>query len=90
MLVLQSGESIISDKRSVEFLLHGAEISLNSVNSANSRNLVNHCSMSWVKFNDPVSHICLAGAVVASWSCTREVAGSSSFTVNKYFCHCFQ
>ena len=28
-----------------------------------------------------VSHMCLAGAVVASWSLTQEVAGSSPFTV---------
>ena len=25
---------------------------------------------------DPVSHMCLAGAVVASWPLTQEVAGS--------------
>ena len=30
---------------------------------------------------DPVSNMCLAGAVVACWSVTQEVAGSSSFTV---------
>ena len=29
--------------------------------------------------NHPVSHLCLAGAVVASWSLTQEVAGSSPF-----------
>ena len=33
------------------------------------------------EFKDPVSHMCLAGAVVASWSLTQEVAGSSPFTV---------
>ena len=32
-------------------------------------------------FKDPVSHMCLAGPVVASWSLTHEVAGLSSFTV---------
>ena len=37
--------------------------------------------MNWSQFNDPASHICLAGAVVSSWSLTQEVAGSSSFTV---------
>ena len=37
--------------------------------------------MNWAKFKDPVSHMCLAGAVVASWSITQEVAGSSPFTV---------
>ena len=30
---------------------------------------------------DHVSHTCLAGAVVASWSLTQEVAGLSPFTV---------
>ena len=34
-------------KSRMEFLLNGAELSLNSVNSANSRNLVNHWSMNW-------------------------------------------
>ena len=28
-----------------------------------------------------VSHICLAGAVVTSWSLTQEVVGSNPFTV---------
>ena len=37
--------------------------------------------MNWAQFKDPVSHICLAGAVVASWSLTQEVAGSDHFTV---------
>ena len=37
--------------------------------------------MNWVQFKDSVSHICLAGAVVASWSLTEEVAGLSPFTV---------
>ena len=32
-------------------------------------------------FNDPVSHLCLAGGVVESWSLTQEVIGSSPFTV---------
>ena len=30
---------------------------------------------------DPISHMPLAGATVASWSLTQEVAGSNSFTV---------
>ena len=34
-----------------------------------------------MQFKDPVSHMCLAGTVVASWSLTQEVAGSSPFTV---------
>ena len=33
------------------------------------------------RWRDPVSHVCLAGAVVASLSLTQEVAGSSPFTV---------
>ena len=37
--------------------------------------------MNWAQFKDPVSHTCLAGAVVASWSLTQEVAGLSPFTV---------
>ena len=37
--------------------------------------------MNWAQFKDPVSHMCLAGAVAASLSITQEVAGSSSFTV---------
>ena len=37
--------------------------------------------MNWVQFEDHVSHMFLAGAVVAYWSLTQEVAGSSPFTV---------
>ena len=37
--------------------------------------------MNWPQFKHPVSHMCLAGAVVASWCLTQEVAGSSPFTV---------
>ena len=33
------------------------------------------------QFKDPVIHMCLAGAVVASWSGTREMAGLNPFTV---------
>ena len=68
-------------KTRMEFFLNRAEFSLNSVNSANSGNLINHWSMNWVQFEDPISHMCLAGAVVASWSLTPEVAGLSPFTV---------
>ena len=35
--------------------------------------------MNGAQFKDPVSHICLAGTVVASWSLTQEVADSSPF-----------
>ena len=37
--------------------------------------------MKWAQFKDPVSHMCLVGAVVASWSLTQEVAGLSPFTL---------
>ena len=37
--------------------------------------------MNWAKFKDPVSHMCLASAVVAPWSLTQEMAGLSPFTV---------
>ena len=37
--------------------------------------------MNWTQFKDPVSHMCLAGTVVAYWSLTQEVAASSPFTV---------
>ena len=63
----------------------GAELSLNSVISVNSSNLINHWSMTWFQFKEPVSDMCLAGSVVASWSLTQEMAGSSPFN-EKYFC----
>ena len=31
-------------------------------------------SLNWAWFKDAVSHMCLAGAVVASWSLTQDVA----------------
>ena len=49
-------------------------------NSGNSGNLRNHWSMSLFKI---LSHPCLAGAVVASWSPIGEAAGSNPFN-NKY------
>ena len=55
----------------MEFFLNGAELSLIS---ANSGNLINHWCMNWSQFEYPVSHMYLAGAVVASWSLTWEVA----------------
>ena len=36
--------------------------------------------MNWAQFKDLVSHRCLDGAVVASWSLTQEVAGLSLLT----------
>ena len=40
--------------------------------------------MNWAQFKDPVSHMCCAGTVVASWSLTQEVSSSSPFD-DKYF-----
>ena len=37
--------------------------------------------MNWDQFKYPVSHMCLAGAVIAPWSLTQEVADSNPFTV---------
>ena len=37
--------------------------------------------MNWAQFKDPVSHMCLTGTVVESWSLTQEMAGSSPFAV---------
>ena len=37
--------------------------------------------MNLVQLKDPVPHMCLADAVIASWSLTQEVAGSSRFTI---------
>ena len=37
----------------------------------------NYWSMNWAQFKDPVSHMRLAGAVVASWSLTQERPANS-------------
>ena len=64
------------------------KLNRNSMNSANSRNLINHWSMNWSHFKYLVSHMCLAGAVVASWSLTQEDGRFKPFYCNdKYFCH---
>ena len=39
----------------------------------------NHWSMNCTQFKDPVSHMCCAGAVVACWPLTQEVAGWQGF-----------
>ena len=52
------------------------------VNSTNSGNLINHCSMNWSQFKDPVSHMCLAGTVVACWFLTQETTGSNLLITN--------
>ena len=67
----------------MEFFLNGAKLSLNS---ANSENVINHSSMDWAQFKDPIFHMGLAGSVVASWPLTQEVAGLNPFN-DKYFCH---
>ena len=61
----------IIKKVTMEFFLNGAQPSLNS------GNLINHLNMNWNQFKDPVFRLCLAGAVVASWSPTQELAGST-------------
>ena len=48
----------------LEFFLNGAELSLNS------EKLINHWSMNWAQFKDSITHMCLAGTVVACWSLT--------------------
>ena len=65
----------------MECFLNEAELSLNSVNSAK---LINHLSINLAQFKDSVSHVCLAGAMVASWSLTQEVVGLIPFNDN-YF-----
>ena len=56
----------------------------NTVNIVNSGILIN-------QFKDPAPHMCLAGAVVAPWSLTQEVAGSNPFTVmTNIFSHSIQ
>ena len=37
--------------------------------------------MRWGQLKDPVSHMCLAGDVAASWSLTQEVKGLNPFIV---------
>ena len=57
----------------------------NSLNSVNSEKLINHWCMKWAQFKDPVSHMCLAGAVVACWFMTQEVSGSNTHFFAKIF-----
>ena len=51
----------------------------NSVNSANSGNLISHWTMNWAQFKDLFYYLCLADAVVATCSFTQEVACSNLF-----------
>ena len=39
--------------------------------------------MNWAQFKDPVSHMCLSGAVVACWFVAQEVAGSNTHFLKK-------
>ena len=41
--------------------------------------------MNQSQFKDPVSHMCLAGTVVESWSLTQEITGSNLFTNDNFF-----
>ena len=63
----------------LEFFLNRAEL---SARFSEFRESENHWSMNWAHIiKIPVSHMCLAGAVIASWSLTQEMTGSSHFTV---------
>ena len=53
----------------------------NSLNSTNSRKLINHPSMNWAQFKDPVSHMHLAGSTLVSYTRGSWVAGLNPFTV---------
>ena len=50
----------------------------------NSENLLNDCSMNWVQFKDATSHMCLAGAAIASWSLTHKKIENSHFSHRLY------
>ena len=41
--------------------------------------------MNWAELKDPVSHICLAGTVVACWFVPQEVAGLNTHFLQNYF-----
>ena len=73
----------------MEFSLNGAELSLNSVNSGNSKNLRNHWSMNWVQYKDLLCCLCLCGLVVSSLSFTQEILGSSPTLPFSYFINFF-
>ena len=40
--------------------------------------------MNWAQFKNPVSHMCLVSAVVASWSLTQEV---TEWQVQALYCN---
>ena len=41
--------------------------------------------MNWAQFKDPVSHMCLAGTVVASWSLTQVAGWNNLFKIVIFF-----
>ena len=51
------------------------EFSLNGTEFSEFRECNNSLKHELAQFKDPVSDMCLAGAAVASWSLTQEVAG---------------
>ena len=40
-------------------------------------------SMNWAQFKDPVSHMCLSGAVVACWFVAQKVVGLNTHFLQK-------
>ena len=54
----EAGNKCQVGNQTLEIFLNGAEFSLNSVNSPNSRNLIYHWSMNWAQFKDSISHMC--------------------------------
>ena len=65
----------------MEFFLNRMELSVNS------GNLVNHWSMNWGQFKDPLSYMCLSDTEVACCPLTIEVADWNTVALfNKSFC----
>ena len=58
------------------FFLNEVELSLNSMNSTNSGNLIDHCSMNWGQFKGHLCYLCLHGAVVWSLLLMQQVVDS--------------
>ena len=61
----------------LEFFLNRVKLSSNLVNPANSGKLINHWSMNWSQFNDPLCYLRLPGAVLPPISLTQGVVGSN-------------
>ena len=72
---------LLNNRKNITFNLRNQWDNGNLVNSANSVSQISHWSMNLSQSKDLVSHMCLAGAVVASWSLTQDAAGSNPFTV---------